>query len=87
MSGNDGCIKNTANLTVESSKFNNNAGGAVYSSAGKITISNSEFTNNKANSDGGVIYLENTVTSLNKNTMSNNNETNIYIKSGSIISA
>ncbi len=85
--GKDSCIVNAANLTVDASKFTGNTGGAVYSSAGKITISNSEFTNNKANSNGGVIYLENTVTSLNKNTMSNNDETNIYIKSGSIISA
>ncbi len=79
MSGNNKNIINTPNLTIDLSKFNENNNEAIYSTNGQITLTNSEFTNNKADN---VIYLENTTTSLNKNTI---DKTGIY-NSGMIIS-
>ena len=81
MNGKDKSIVNNGNLTIDLSKFSENNKEVIYSTGGKITLTNSVFTDNKASN---VIYLENTTVSLNKNTI---DKTGIYIKSGLIISA
>ena len=61
--GQGGAIFSNGNVTIkEGSKFINNTancGGAIYaSSAGKLDISDSEFTGNNATVNGGAVYIK-----------------------------
>jgi hypothetical protein len=61
---------------VNGSVFEHNtatgAGGAVYQTAGSLTVTGSEFTNNAAGSNGGAIYQANGTLTLTDSTVSDN---------------
>ena len=62
------------NLILTNSIFESNKNRALYIKTDSVTntIYNCNFTNNKANSNGGAIYNENSQTELNKTIFNNN---------------
>ncbi len=77
--GHGGAIYSEADLTVKNSKFDNNRsdyGGAIYirqndDSTMSVSISNSEFNDNRARINGGAIYLSSATLNLNAGNMFN----------------
>jgi fimbrial isopeptide formation D2 family protein len=62
----------TANNSVFESNTATGAGGAVYQTAGSLTVTGSEFTDNTAGSNGGAVYQANGTLSVTDSVMNGN---------------